>query len=89
MIERDEGHVVTIASLAGCVGNAGLTDYSASKSAAYGFTESLRIEMKHLNSKVNVTCINPGYIDTGMFKGVKESLLWPLHDEERVAKRVI
>ena len=67
MIERDEGHIVTIASLAGCVGNAGLSDYSASKSAAYGFSESLRIELKHLKSKVVVTTINPGYINSGMF----------------------
>lgn len=90
MIERDEGHIVTIASLAGTVGAfAGMTDYSASKSAAYGMNESLRIEMKHLNTKIKVTCINPGYIDTGMFKGVKESFLWPLHNEKRVATRII
>jgi len=60
MIERNEGHIVTIASLCGTIGGfAALSDYSASKSAAYGMTESLRIEMKHLNTKINVTCINP------------------------------
>ena len=86
MLKRNEGHIVTIASLAGTVGAfAGMSDYSASKSAAYGMTESLRIEMKHLNSKVKVTCINPQYINTGMFKGVKESLLWPTLDEKKVA----
>ena len=60
MIERDEGHIVTIASLAGTVGAfAAMADYAASKGAAYGMTEALRIEMKHLKSKVKVTCINP------------------------------
>jgi all-trans-retinol dehydrogenase (NAD+) len=89
MIARNEGHIVTIASLAGTVGNAGLTDYSATKSAAYGFTESLRIEMKHLNTDIKVTCINPCFIRTGMFKGVVEPFLWPVLDEKRVAQRAI
>ena len=70
MLKRNEGHIVTIASLAGTMGNAGLTDYCASKAAAYGMTESLRIEMKHLNSNINVTCINPCFVNNNMFKGV-------------------
>ena len=71
MIKRNEGHIVTIASLAATMGNAGMSDYCASKSAAYGFSESLRIEMKHLNAKVKVTCINNCFTNNGMFKGVK------------------
>ena len=89
MIKRNEGHIVNVASLAGTCGNAALTDYSASKAGAYGFSESLRIELKHLNTKINVTTINPGFIDTGMFKGVKESFLWPLHNEKFIAKRIV
>ena len=42
MIERDSGHVVTMASAAGLLGVNRQTDYSASKHAAIGFTESLR-----------------------------------------------
>ena len=46
MRKRNSGHIVCIASLAGTCGAAGLTDYCASKAFAYGFSESLRIEMK-------------------------------------------
>jgi len=46
MIERNSGHIVTIASMAGHIGTAGLTDYCASKFGAVGFNESLRYEMK-------------------------------------------
>ena len=42
MIERNRGHVVTIASAAGLIGVAKLTDYATSKWAAVGFDESLR-----------------------------------------------
>ena len=37
MIERNNGHIVSISSVAGCAGNAGMTDYCASKFAASGF----------------------------------------------------
>ncbi len=46
MIKRNSGHIVTIASIAGHIGVAGLTDYCASKFGAIGFDESLRMEMK-------------------------------------------
>src|SRR5699024_3174120 len=46
MLERDRGAVVTIASAAGLTGVARQTDYSASKWAAVGFTESLRSELR-------------------------------------------
>ncbi len=65
-----KGHIVTIASAAGIVGVNGLADYCASKFGAVGFNESLRMELKSLNSKVKTTCICPYYINTGMFQGV-------------------
>ena len=46
MVERNRGHVVTIASASGLIGVAKLTDYSASKWAAMGFDESLRVELR-------------------------------------------
>lgn len=45
MIKQNSGHIVTIASLAGIHGSNYLVDYSASKFAAVGFDESLRIEL--------------------------------------------
>jgi short-subunit dehydrogenase len=45
MIMQDQGHIVTIASLAGLSGCNRLVDYCASKFAAGGFDESLRTEL--------------------------------------------
>jgi len=46
MMERNSGHIVSIASLAGVAGLPAMSDYCASKAAAYLFNEALRIEMK-------------------------------------------
>ena len=57
MLERDSGHIVTMASAAGLAGTAKLTDYCSSKFAAVGFDESLRLELKQQNSKVITTVV--------------------------------
>ncbi|OMJ68849.1 hypothetical protein SteCoe_33586 [Stentor coeruleus] len=87
MLARNQGHIVTIASLAGLAGTSKQTDYSASKHAAIGLDESLRNELKSINSNVKTTCINPYYIDTGMFKGIKS--LIPLLKEAYVSQRIV
>ncbi len=71
MIAADRGHVVTVASAAGLVGVARQTDYSASKHAAVGFDESLRVELRQVAPGVRTTVVCPYYIDTGMFRGVR------------------
>ncbi len=75
MIKKNSGHVVTISSVAGMTGCAGMTDYCASKFAAFGFSESLRIEMKIIGKNVKCTTICPFFINTGMFAGVKPGLV--------------
>jgi len=76
MIKSNSGHIVTIASAAGLVGVNGLADYAASKFAAVGFDESLRLELKVQNiTGVHTTCVCPYYINTGMFEGVKSPLV--------------
>ena len=45
MLEKNHGHIVTIASSAGLFGVTGLADYCASKFAAVGFDESMRNEI--------------------------------------------
>jgi all-trans-retinol dehydrogenase (NAD+) len=71
MVGRNTGHVVTIASAGGLVGAPRLTDYCASKFAAVGFDEALRLEMQHLGYRIRTTVVCPFYVDTGMFAGVK------------------
>lgn len=72
MLEKDHGHIVTIASLAGHVGITKLVDYCSSKYAAVGFDEAIRLELQILGSQnVLTTCICPFFIQsTGMFDDV-------------------
>ena len=52
MMRKNSGHIVSIASIAGIAGTAGMTDYCASKFAAYGLNEALRVEMKLLKKNI-------------------------------------
>ena len=78
MYERNSGHIVSIASLAGLIALPAMSDYSASKAADKLFNEGVRLEMKQLKKNIRVTTISPFFINTGMFEGVKCSLLFPL-----------
>ena len=91
MLERDRGAVVTIASAAGLTGVARQTDYSASKWAAVGFTESLRSELRAEGSRVGTLAFCPFYINTGMFDGVRTKFprLLPILEETDVSTRVL
>lgn len=91
MVERRRGTVVTVASAAGLVGVAKQTDYSASKWAAVGFTESLRAEMRTQHTGVRTLVVCPFFIDTGMFEGVRSRfpLLLPILKEGEVARAVL
>jgi all-trans-retinol dehydrogenase (NAD+) len=91
MLERGDGHLVTVASAAGLAGTARLTDYCSSKFAAVGFDESLRLELKRLNSGIITTVVCPFYTDTGMFDGVKTRFSWllPILQPEAVVRRIV
>ncbi len=91
MLERDRGHIVTIASAGGLVGTSKMTDYCASKHAAVGFDESLRLELKRQGSRVLTTVVCPFYVATGMFAGVRTRfpLLLPILEPEYVADRIV
>ncbi len=91
MLERNSGHIVTIASAAGLAGTARLTDYCSSKFAAVGFDESLRLELKQIGSDVLTTVVCPYLIDTGMFHGAKTRFSWllPILRPDDVADRIV
>jgi all-trans-retinol dehydrogenase (NAD+) len=90
MIARNTGHLVTISSAAGLIGIRGLADYSASKFAACGFHESLRMELRRQKSAITTTLVCPFYINTGLFRGAKTKfpLLFPILDSVYVAHRI-
>lgn len=91
MVARGSGHVVNVASAAGLMGSPRLTDYTASKFAAVGFTEALRLEMTRSAPGVKTTVVCPFYIDTGMFAGVKTRFprLLPILKEPDVVERIV
>jgi all-trans-retinol dehydrogenase (NAD+) len=91
MMERNTGHIVTIASAAGLIGVKGLGDYCASKFAVFGFDESLRMELRRLKSGVKTTVVCPFFIDTGMFRWVKTRfpLLLPILKPAQATARIV
>lgn len=89
MIERGSGQIVNLASASGYIGNPRMSVYAASKWAVLGWTESLQIEMKKLQTGVHVTAVIPSYIDTGMFDGVKAPLLVPILKTDDIVERMI
>jgi len=64
MIRQEWGRVVSISSVTGRVGNAGQSNYAASKGAIIAFTKSVAREMGSRNITVNA--VAPGFIVTGM-----------------------
>lgn len=88
MIKRNKGHICNITSAAGMISDPYMSVYGASKWAATGWSDSLRIEMKKMKKGINVTTITPYYIKTGMFEGVKSPLI-PILKPEYVTKRII
>ena len=77
MIERKQGLVINISSLAGLFGLPYQGLYSASKFAIEGYSESLRMELK--NTGVKVTVVNPGDFKTD-FTGNREKLPFTLNN---------
>ncbi|TQJ23660.1 3-oxoacyl-[acyl-carrier-protein] reductase [Micromonospora sp. A202] len=70
MIKRGVGAVVTISSVAGVAGNAGQTNYSASKAGIIGFTQSLAKEVGPYGLRANA--VAPGFIETDMTGAMSE-----------------
>ena len=91
MIERRRGHLVTIASAAGLIGVPKLTDYGASKWAAVGFDESLRMELRKQAPAIRTTVVCPYYLRTGLFEGAKSRFpaLLPILSEETASERIL
>merc|ERR550514_51439 len=70
MMARDNGHFVVVSSLAGVFASPLMVDYSASKFAAKGFTDALRMELAKLGKAgVKTLCVCPAAMQTELFKG--------------------
>lgn len=71
-IKNKGGAIVNISSVSGISGNAGQTNYSASKGAIISFTKSLAVELSRY--KVRVNCVAPGIIESDMTKELDKKL---------------
>ncbi len=71
MLRKKSGRIINITSVIGQMGNAGQSNYAASKAGLIGFTKSVARELASRGILVNA--VAPGYIDTDMTSGLPEA----------------
>jgi len=69
-LKRKGGKIVNIASVTGEMGNAGQSNYAASKAGLIGFTKSVARE--YANRNIQVNAVAPGFIDTAMSQAIPQ-----------------
>ena len=80
MMKARNGRIINISSVVGISGNAGQTNYAASKAGIIGFTKSLAKEVASRNITVNA--VAPGFIETQMTAVLKEDI------KEEIAEKI-
>jgi 3-oxoacyl-[acyl-carrier protein] reductase len=81
---RAPGRIVTVASVAGLIGNRGQVNYSAAKAGVIGATKALALELA--KREITVNCVAPGLIETDMIAGVPLDEALKLIPARRVGK---
>ena len=71
MLKQRNGSIINMSSIVGIKGNAGQTNYAASKAAIIGFTKSVALELGSRNIRCNA--IAPGFIETEMTQSLDEN----------------
>jgi 3-oxoacyl-[acyl-carrier protein] reductase len=72
MVRRRSGRIINITSVAGLAGNAGQTNYAASKAGIIGFTKSLAKELG--GRHITVNAVAPGFVPTALTNDLPEDL---------------
>ena len=72
-LKQRTGSIINISSVVGVKGNAGQSNYSASKAGIIGFSKSVALELGSRNIRSNV--IAPGFIETDMTDSLSEDVI--------------
>lgn len=72
LIKQRSGRIINVTSVIGLIGNAGQSNYAASKAGLIGFTKSVARELA--SRGITVNAIAPGFIETDMTAGLKAEL---------------
>ncbi len=72
MMRKRYGRIINISSVAGIAGNAGQTNYSASKAGLIGFTRALAREVA--SRGITVNAVAPGFVPTDLTESVPEEI---------------
>ena len=72
-LKQRNGSIINISSVVGVKGNAGQSNYSASKAGIIGFSKSIALELGSRNIRSNV--IAPGFIETDMTDSLSEDVI--------------
>lgn len=73
MLKQRSGSIVNMTSVVGVKGNAGQSNYAASKAGVIGFTKSIALELGSRNIRCNA--IAPGFIETEMTEKLGEEVI--------------
>jgi 3-oxoacyl-[acyl-carrier protein] reductase len=73
MMRNKFGRIINISSVSGVMGNAGQTNYSASKAGLIGMTKTVARELAKKN--VTANCVAPGFIDTEMSRKLPQPVI--------------
>ena len=78
MLKQRHGSIINMSSIVGVQGNAGQTNYAASKAGIIGFSKSVALELGSRNIRCNV--IAPGFIETEMTQKLDEATVQSWRD---------